>query len=104
MMLAVLLHPRRDPLQHASSAIHESEADAFGLDVGARARRLRHDRDAAERISQDRAGALEEMLFFDHPSGRTRVSMAMDWKAKHLAELPADQQRQMVMTPDKPAK
>ena len=26
-------------------------------------------------------GAMEEFLFFDHPSGRARIRMAMDWKA-----------------------
>ena len=26
---------------------------------------------------------LEEMLFFDHPSGRTRVHAAMTWFAEH---------------------
>jgi STE24 endopeptidase len=29
---------------------------------------------------------LEEFIFFDHPSGRARIRMAMDWKA---AKLPA---------------
>jgi STE24 endopeptidase len=29
---------------------------------------------------------LEEFIFFDHPSGRARIRMAMDWKA---ADLPA---------------
>jgi len=27
---------------------------------------------------------LEEFWFYDHPSGRTRISMAMHWKAAHL--------------------
>jgi STE24 endopeptidase len=27
---------------------------------------------------------LEEFLFFDHPSGRARIRMAMDWKAANL--------------------
>ena len=31
-------------------------------------------------------GALEEMLFFDHPSGATRVRTAMQWKADNLAD------------------
>jgi STE24 endopeptidase len=31
---------------------------------------------------------LEEFIFFDHPSGRARIRMAMDWKA---ANLPAGQ-------------
>jgi STE24 endopeptidase len=28
--------------------------------------------------------ALEERLFFDHPSGRTRIYAAMRWKAENL--------------------
>ena len=44
--------------------------------------------------------AWEELLFYDHPSGRTRVHMAMEWKAKHLDELPADQRGVIVMTPE----
>ena len=27
---------------------------------------------------------MEEFIFFDHPSGRARIRMAMDWKAAHL--------------------
>ena len=27
-------------------------------------------------------GKLEEILFFDHPSGYTRISTAMRWKAE----------------------
>ena len=29
-------------------------------------------------------GKLEEMLFFDHPSGATRVRMSMQWKKDHV--------------------
>ena len=32
-------------------------------------------------------GYWEEILFYDHPSGRNRVHMAMQWKAEHLDEL-----------------
>ena len=35
-------------------------------------------------------GPLEEWIFYDHPSGRARISMAMRWKAEHLAEPLAD--------------
>jgi STE24 endopeptidase len=31
---------------------------------------------------------LEEMIFFDHPSGRTRITAAMRWKAENMAVLP----------------
>ena len=27
-------------------------------------------------------GPVEEFLFFDHPSGRARIHMAMRWKAE----------------------
>jgi STE24 endopeptidase len=33
-------------------------------------------------------GPLEEMLWFDHPSGRARILMAMRWKAVELAPVP----------------
>jgi STE24 endopeptidase len=29
-------------------------------------------------------GPLEEWVFFDHPSGRNRIRMAMRWKAEEL--------------------
>jgi STE24 endopeptidase len=28
-------------------------------------------------------GPVEEFLFYDHPSGRTRITAAMRWKAEH---------------------
>jgi STE24 endopeptidase len=66
---------------------NESEADAFGLDA---AREPDGFASIAMKLSEYRKiepGAWEEAIFFDHPSGRTRVRMAMDWKAKHLAEV-----------------
>ena len=69
--------------------VNESEADAFGLDV---AREPDGFAQVSMKLSEYRKiepGAFEEFVFYDHPSGRTRVRMAMDWKAKHLAELPA---------------
>ncbi|MFL6723036.1 MAG: M48 family metallopeptidase [Sphingomicrobium sp.] len=82
---------------------HESEADAFGLDA---AREPDGFAMTAMQLSEYRKiepTPLEEVLFYDHPSGRTRVSMAMEWKARHLGELPPDQRRIIVMTPP-PAK
>jgi len=77
---------------------HESEADAFGLEA---AREPDGFAMTAMQLSEYRKiepAAWEEMLFYDHPSGRTRVRMAMDWKAKHLAELPPEQRGMIVMT------
>jgi STE24 endopeptidase len=41
-------------------------------------------------------GPLEEALFFDHPSGATRVRMAMQWKKDHVPDA------QMVTPPPMP--
>ena len=103
MMLAVLLIPG-GIIFNSLTRLHESEADAFGL---MSAREPDGFAMTAMQLSEYRKiepSALEEMLFFTHPSGRTRVRMAMEWKANNLATLPADQQRQMVMVPDQPAK
>lgn len=64
----------------------ESEADAFGLDA---ARQPDGFATAAMRLSEYRKiepGKLEEILFYDHPSGAARVRMAMQWKKEHLPE------------------
>jgi STE24 endopeptidase len=83
---------------------HESEADRFGLEA---AREPDGFAMTAMQLSQYRKiepSPVEEILFFDHPSGRTRVHMAMEWKARHLAELPADQRGMIVMTSQMPSK
>jgi STE24 endopeptidase len=87
------------PLLNTVVRINESKADAFGLDA---ARQPDGFAMTAMQLSEYRKlepSALEEALFFDHPSGRTRVRMAMEWKAKHLAELPPEQRGMIVMTP-----
>lgn len=64
----------------------ESQADAFGLDA---AREPDGFAKVAMRLSEYRKiepGPLEEALFFDHPSGRTRVHTAMEWKAKNVTD------------------
>lgn len=64
---------------------NESEADLYGLEVG-------NEPDGFARIAlklseyrKIEPGPIEEMLFFDHPSGATRIRMAMAWKATHPA-------------------
>ncbi len=64
--------------------INESDADKFGLDT---AREPDGFAKVAMRLSEYRKiepGPVEEMLFFDHPSGATRVRMAMQWKADNV--------------------
>jgi STE24 endopeptidase len=64
--------------------INESDADRFGLDT---AREPDGFAKVAMCLSEYRKiepGPVEEMLFFDHPSGATRVRMSMQWKADHV--------------------
>ncbi|MGH6624529.1 MAG: M48 family metallopeptidase [Burkholderiaceae bacterium] len=67
------------PVTNSIIRIHESEADIFGLNA---AREPHGFASTAMRISNYRKldpSPLEEMLMFDHPSGATRVRMAMTW-------------------------
>jgi STE24 endopeptidase len=62
----------------------EATADLFGLNA---ARQPDGFAVIALKLGEYRKlepGALEEFLFFDHPSGRARIAMAMKWKAEKL--------------------
>lgn len=74
------------PALNSMVRIFESQADAFGLDA---ARQPDGFASIAMKLSQYRKiepSPVEEFVFFDHPSGRTRVRMAMDWKAEHVED------------------
>ncbi len=74
------------PVSNSIIRSNESQADVFGLDV---AREPDGFAKAAMMLSEYRKlepSALEEAIFYDHPSGRTRIKMAMEWKAKHLKD------------------
>ncbi|MEZ4972419.1 MAG: M48 family metallopeptidase [Cyclobacteriaceae bacterium] len=63
---------------------NEQEADVFGLNAS---REPDGFASVAMKLSEYRKinpGPLEEILLFDHPSGRTRVLTAMKWKAENL--------------------
>lgn len=72
------------PLQNTAVRITEREADAFGINT---AREADGFAKVALKLGSYRKldpGSLEETIFFDHPSGRARIRMAMDWKAANL--------------------
>ena len=101
-MLAAIAAFVATPLLNTIIRVHEVQADAFGLDA---AREPDGFASTAMKLSEYRKiepTELEEMIFFDHPSGRTRVRMAMEWKARHLAELPPEK-RPMVSPAAAPA-
>jgi len=74
------------PITNSLIRINESEADLFGLEA---ANEPDGFASIAMKLSAYRKiepGPIEEIIFFDHPSGETRVRMAMEWKAKNLPD------------------
>ena len=72
------------PLINTVSRMTEIEADAFGLNTSREADGMAQ---AALKLAAYRKlnpGTIEEVIFYDHPSGRARIRMAMDWKAAQL--------------------
>jgi len=72
------------PLDNTVTRVTEREADAFGINTS-------REPDGMARVALKLGayrkldpGPLEEFIFFDHPSGRARIRMAMDWKAARL--------------------
>ena len=67
--------------------VNEAQADLFGLNA---AREPDGFASVAVKLGAYRKlapGPLEEALMFDHPSGRSRILMAMRWKAEQRAAL-----------------
>jgi STE24 endopeptidase len=72
------------PVTNSIIRTNEYEADVFGLNA---ARQPDGFAEAALLLSDYRKmspGPIEELLFFDHPSGHTRIFTAMRWKAYSL--------------------
>jgi Zn-dependent protease with chaperone function len=72
------------PLSNTVVRVTEREADAFGINT---ARESDGMAQVALKLGTYRKlnpGPLEEFIFYDHPSGRSRIRMAMDWKAANL--------------------
>lgn len=72
------------PVQNNISRTTEIEADYFGLNA---AREPDGFASVTMKLSEYRKispGHWEEILFYDHPSGKTRVTNAMIWKGEHL--------------------
>jgi STE24 endopeptidase len=73
------------PLLNTVVRVTEREADAFGMNTS-------REPDGMAKVAL-KLGAyrklnptpLEEFIFYDHPSGRARIRMAMDWKAANLS-------------------
>lgn len=74
------------PVFNTMIRVQEAEADIFGLNA---AREPDGFATIALKLSEYRKlkpEPWEEIIFYDHPSGRSRIWMAMQWKAEHLTD------------------
>jgi STE24 endopeptidase len=72
------------PVTNSVTRITEREADVFGLNT---AREPTGMAKVALKLGTYRKLSprpIEEAIFFDHPSGRSRINMAMTWEAEQL--------------------
>ncbi|HWA31088.1 MAG TPA: M48 family metallopeptidase [Rhizomicrobium sp.] len=72
------------PVTNTMSRTIEAQADAFGLNA---AREPDGFATVTLKLSEYRKldpSPWEEFVFYDHPSGRSRIFRAMTWKAEHL--------------------
>jgi STE24 endopeptidase len=84
LLILSLLGVFGEPLTNTLSRTQEYEADVFGLNT---ARQPDGEAEADLLLAEYRKmepTPLEEFLFYDHPSGRTRIYTAMRWKAENL--------------------
>ena len=72
------------PMNNTIIRTTEYEADIFGINAS---RQPDGFASVALKLGEYRKldpGPIEEIIFFDHPSGRTRIFSAMRWKAENL--------------------
>ncbi len=74
------------PLQNTLVRTTEAQADIFGLNAARAPDGFARGALAVSQYRKLEPTALEEWVFYDHPSGRSRIAMAMRWKAEHLGE------------------
>ena len=84
------------PVTNTISRTMEFEADMYGLNA---ARQPDGEANVDLLLGEYRKmdpGPIEEFIFYDHPSGRTRITAAMRWKAEHPETAsPEEMARQM---------
>ena len=79
------------PVTNTITRTMEYEADMFGLNVSRQPDgKANVDLMLGEYRKLD-PGPVEEFIFYDHPSGRTRITAAMRWKAEHPESANADE-------------
>ena len=88
VMLLAILSFVLTPVNDTITRTQEYEADLYGINASQQPDgEAEVDLMLGEYRKLD-PGPIEEFIFFDHPSGRTRITAAMRWKAEHLPGAP----------------
>lgn len=77
------------PVTNTIIRTDEAEADMFGLNAAQRPDGFAQAALDLSEYRKMRPGPIEEIVFYDHPSGWNRIYRAMVWKAEHLSGLEA---------------
>jgi STE24 endopeptidase len=88
MLLLSIASLLTTPIGNSAVRTQEFEADMYGLNAS---QQPDGEAEVDLKLGEYRKmspGPLEEIIFFDHPSGRTRIHTAMQWKKEHLAGAP----------------
>jgi STE24 endopeptidase len=86
------------PVGNTITRSMEFEADMYGLNA---ARQPDGEANVDLLLGEYRKmdpGPVEEIFFFDHPSGRTRITAAMQWKAEHPETASAEELARVMFT------
>jgi len=86
------------PVFNTISRTMEYEADMYGLNAAQQPDgEANVDLLLGEYRKMD-PGPVEEFIFYDHPSGRTRITAAMRWKAEHPQSASAEEMARQVFS------
>jgi STE24 endopeptidase len=75
------------PVNNTIIRTTEHQADIFGLDAVRKPDAFATVMLKLSTYRKLEPGAWEEAIFFDHPSGRTRIDTAMVWKKEHIRDV-----------------
>jgi STE24 endopeptidase len=88
------------PVSNTITRTMEFEADMYGLNA---ARQPDGEANVDMLLGEYRKldpSPLEEFIFFDHPSGRTRITAAMRWKAEHPETASQEEMERQIFKPE----
>jgi STE24 endopeptidase len=74
------------PVTNSISRVIEYQADIFGLNAVRKPDAYAQVMLKLSTYRKLEPGRWEEAIFYDHPSGRTRIQAAMRWKKDHIAD------------------